>query len=388
MLAAKNKDLPRGTVIGVTTSKQITVRLRARPLPKEVTDFLDKNAGVIRKLYSEKKAEEESKRGLATNKDASEGEHDADDDAPVANTGMLSLLDFREKLREAFAETKGQEAIWADVVEKITAFGPRRTGPNLLIDATPEGDMPTLPPRTQMKHTLQTAKHRNHRLKPQQPSTPTTSPTKSPTLFQLATAQGPMCHEPIQGIAVFLESIDVASSPNDDPANRATLGHLTGEVIKTVNSAVHQGFMDWSPRLMLAMYTCEIAASPDVLGRVYSVLARRHGTILSESLKEGTPFYSVLSHLPVAESFGFAEEIRKRTSGAAQPQLVFSGFELLDEDPYWEPRTEEELEDFGALGDRERVSRRYLDGVRGRKGMVVQGRRLIRDAEKQKTLKR
>jgi len=88
----------------------------------------------------------------------------------------------------------------------------------------------------------------------------------------------------------------------------------------------------------------------EVLGRVYSVLSRRHGRILTESLKEGTPFYSILSLLPVAESFGFSDEIRKRTSGAAQPQLVFSGFELLDEDPFWVPMTEEELEDFGEKG--------------------------------------
>lgn len=51
------------------------------------------------------------------------------------------------------------------------------------------------------------------------------------------------------------------------------------------------------------------------------------------------------------------------------------------------PQTEEELEDFGEKGDRERVSKRYVDQVRGRKGLVVQ-RKVVGDAEKQKTLKR
>jgi len=92
------------------------------------------------------------------------------------------------------------------------------------------------------------------------------------------------------------------------------------------------------------------ASTAEVLGRVYATLSRRRGHILTESLKEGTPFYSILSLLPVAESFGFSDEIRKRTSGAAQPQLVFSGFEVLDEDPFWVPQTEEELEDFGEKG--------------------------------------
>ena len=131
----KTKDLPRGTITGITTSKQVTVRLRIRPLPDAVTDFLLKNAGTIRRLYSEKKEQEEGKKVMATDVDNIEDQTEADE-TPAADTGMLSLLDFRETLRSRFSETKGQENIWADVVEKIAAFGPRRTGPNLLIDAT------------------------------------------------------------------------------------------------------------------------------------------------------------------------------------------------------------------------------------------------------------
>ena len=134
----KNKDLPRGTVIGTTTSKQITVRLRVRPLPDAVTGFLLKNAGTIRRLYSERKEQEECKTGTRADADNVGGQAEADE-IPAADTGMLSLLDFREKLRSVFAETKGQEHVWAGVVENIAAFGPRRTGPNLLIDATQIG---------------------------------------------------------------------------------------------------------------------------------------------------------------------------------------------------------------------------------------------------------
>ena len=133
----KNKDFPRGTVVGLTTSKQITVRLRVRPLPDAVTEFLLKNVGTIRRLYSERKEQEQGKEETADGDNV--GELTEADEIPAAETGMLSLLDFREKLRSAFAETKGQEHIWADVVEKIAAFGPRRTGPNLLIDATQTG---------------------------------------------------------------------------------------------------------------------------------------------------------------------------------------------------------------------------------------------------------
>lgn len=79
--------------------------------------------------------------------------------------------------------------------------------------------------------------------------------------FQLATAQGPLCNEPVQGIAVFLEEVTVNASTEDLSSARDTLGRLTGEVIKSVQAAIRQGFLDWSPRLMLAMYSCEIQAS-------------------------------------------------------------------------------------------------------------------------------
>lgn len=79
--------------------------------------------------------------------------------------------------------------------------------------------------------------------------------------FQLATAQGPMCNEPVQGIAVFLEEVTVTPSTDDESSARDKLGRLTGEVIKTVQQAIRQGFLDWSPRLLLAMYSCEIQAS-------------------------------------------------------------------------------------------------------------------------------
>lgn len=79
--------------------------------------------------------------------------------------------------------------------------------------------------------------------------------------FQLATAQGPMCNEPVQGIVVFLEEVTVTPSTDDESSARDKLGRLTGEVIKTVQQAIRQGFLDWSPRLLLAMYSCEIQAS-------------------------------------------------------------------------------------------------------------------------------
>ncbi|XP_035768644.1 elongation factor-like GTPase 1 [Neolamprologus brichardi] len=74
------------------------------------------------------------------------------------------------------------------------------------------------------------------------------------------------------------------------------------------------------------------AESRLVLCRVYGVLGKREGRVLQEEMKEGTDMFIIKAVLPVAESFGFADEIRKRTSGLASPQLVFSHWERLNED--------------------------------------------------------
>lgn len=81
--------------------------------------------------------------------------------------------------------------------------------------------------------------------------------------FQLATAQGPLCAEPVQGIAVFLEDVSVNMHAEEESNPREKLGRLTGEVIKTVRDSIRQGFLDWSPRMLLAMYSCEIQASSE-----------------------------------------------------------------------------------------------------------------------------
>ena len=133
----KTKDFPRGTVIAQTSSKHITVRLRVRPLPTPVTGFLEKNAPAIRRLYAKKKAEIESaKPGVESEADdAVDVEVAGTQDAP--SDGLLSLIEFKQNLEKAFSEDENTDkSAWANVVERITAFGPRRTGPNILIDVT------------------------------------------------------------------------------------------------------------------------------------------------------------------------------------------------------------------------------------------------------------
>ena len=378
----KNKDLPRGTTVAMTASKALSVRLSVRPLPKNVTDFLIENGGSIRKFYAEKKAQEDSEGSETAG--ASHGDYAHLSDQAGQERGTLSVTDFRAKLQAAFDEVKEERDIWRKAVQKVSAFGPRRVGPNVFIDAT---GTHTCKRFLIEQHELEKEGSKEDKADQTVPET-AVSHDFSDTIsyaFQLATAQGPLCREPTQGVAVFLE--EVIHNPSASSEANDT-GRLTGELISSVRSAIGSAFLDWSPRILLAMYSCTIQATPEVLGRVYAVLTRRRGSILSESLLEGTPYFTIEARLPVAESFGFSDEIRKRTSGLAQPMLRFTGFEVLDDvDPFWVPKTEEELEDLGEWGDRENVAKKYVDGVRKRKGLLVKGSRGGRDAEKQKTLK-
>lgn len=373
----KNPELGRGRVEAVTTSKQVTVRFCVRPLPEEVTQFLVKHAGAIKRLYSERKAEAE---GKLQEEDSEQGtEQEAGDDVDTVESGRaLSLDDFKKQLGAAFAEAKADKEIWANAVENITAFGPRRTGPNVIIDATKGG----ICGKFLHTHGEEKKQANGEEITTESGLRPHDFADKIAYAFQLATNQGPLANEPIQGIALILE--DVVINQTDEELN---VGRLTGEVIKATRDGIRSAFLDWSPRLLLAMYSCEIQSSAEVLGRVYSVITRRRGRIISESLLEPSPNFTILALLPVAESFGFSDEIRKRTSGAAAPQLVFEGFEVLDEDPFWVPTTEEELEDYGEKGDRDNIAKRYVDKIRQRKGLFVK-KHIVEHGEKQKTLKR
>ncbi|KAI4847088.1 elongation factor Tu [Aureobasidium sp. EXF-8846] len=378
----KYPELGRGRIDVVTTSKQITVRLSVRPLPDTVTNFLVKNTAAVKRLYSEKKAGQQDSPAAAEETEEHDTEHEAGNDVGTVELGRaLSMEEFKAQLSTAFAEVKGDKDIWQDAIERITAFGPRRVGPNVLIDATQGAICGKFLRDVQ---DVQDEKDRSDEVdvRPDQLRAQDFV-DKITYAFQLATNQGPLCNEPMQGVAVFIEDITI-NKTDDEPQN---MGRLTGEVIKSTRDSIRQGFLDWSPRLLLAMYSCEIQASAEVLGRVYAVITRRRGKIISESLLEPSPNFTILALLPVAESFGFSDEIRKRTSGAASPQLIFEGFEMLDEDPFWVPRTEEEIEDLGEKGDRENVAKRYVDTVRERKGLFVQ-RKVVEHGEKQKTLKR
>ena len=237
---------------------------------------------------------------------------------------LRQLQELREKLRAAF---EGSPDYPCDAVDRIWSFGPRGVGPNVLLNCVPTYQRPSV--WSSMDCAAIKGVTREH-------------DTSIVNGFQLATLSGPLCEEPMYGVCVSLqqwtqapplqtispiasEGVSSSSSLSD------TYGPVSGQLMSAMKEGCRRAFLAQPVRLMAAMYSCSVLATSEVLGRLYGVLGRRGGKVCSEEVKEGTTLFNVRALLPVAESFGFAEEMRKKTSGLASPQLVFSHWEVCGE---------------------------------------------------------
>lgn len=310
----------------------VSLEFDVSPLPNEITQFLISSEGLLNEIAKNKGHSLEVKSLLCEK--------------------LISVVN-QEQAFVGFENAKS-------FVDHIVAFGPKRVGPNILLDKT-----------NKLKHLFAA-------------ETPIEAfPYENNILngAQLALNEGPLAAEPMQGVIVILKRAVI----NDVDEDKVLINR--GKIINQTKALIHKQFLSKSPRLLLAMYTCEIQAAAEVLGKVYAVVQRREGSIISEEMKEGTPFFTVVARIPVIQAFGFSEDIRKKTSGAASPQLVFDGYDVLDIDPFWVPHTEEELEELGEYAERENVARRYMNNIRRRKGLFID-EKVVKNAEKQRTLKK
>lgn len=96
-----------------TGNKRCVINIRACPLPHDVTQLLDANAGLLKDLQSLMKT--------GTGK--------------IKESVLEKLKEFYKKLERAF-EKAGNE--WKSAMERIWAFGPRHVGPNILMNNIPD----------------------------------------------------------------------------------------------------------------------------------------------------------------------------------------------------------------------------------------------------------
>ncbi|CAH1121190.1 unnamed protein product [Ceutorhynchus assimilis] len=195
---------------------------------------------------------------------------------------------------------------------------------------------------------------------------------------------GPISEEPLMNCAFIIKKFELVGDIQPE--------EITPQLVSSIESAVKNAmkncFEKQEPRLMEPMYTTSIQVNTSILGKVYSVINKRHGKVLEAvGMDEKEKLFLVQAQIPVLESEGFADEIRKTTSGQANPSLRFSHYEIIDGDPFFEPvedeeDSEDEYEVKLELGLRANKLRR---DVRRRKGLHVEDEVVVH-AEKQRTL--
>ena len=216
--------------------------------------------------------------------------------------------------------------------------------------------------------------------------------------FQMATAAGPLCDEPMWGVCVEVDAcLHITSSSSNDRDRDLCLslgedvfGPLSGQVTSATRAALRKAVLESGPRLVEAAFLCEVATSSEGLSAVYAVLGRRRARVLREEMREGSDVFTIHAYLPAEASFGFADELRRRSSGAAAASLMLSHWERLDVDPFFVPQTEEEREEFGEEGQgvgAPNLAKRLIDSVRKRKGLAVE-KKVVESATRQRTLAR
>ncbi|EFO23343.1 hypothetical protein LOAG_05140 [Loa loa] len=312
------------------------IKLRAAALPRKLIEVLEKNEDILRDL----------RQGKFTT---------AVEDLHKILLG--DCLNWLKDLKGSFWSKQRIEQL-RHFIDRIWAFGPPRARFNILFNATDDYDRPSIWKKN-------TSKLRCF-------------DQSIIAGFDLAVGSGPLCEEPMWGTAIIVDEWTIKEV--DDPT-------MAGALISGMKQACRESQKRHPLRLMAAMYKCTVQTNAQALGKVHTVLSQRRAKILNEDMNQASGLFVVEAHLPVIESFSFCEQLRKKTSGLSSGQLEFSHWEIIDEDPFWEPTTEDEVELYGVKGDAINRARVYMDAVRKRKGLLTD-ELIVINAEKQRTLKR
>ncbi len=269
-----------GLVTLTTPNKMTTVGVRAIPLPEEVTRLLEDNMELIRTMEQFSLFAREGKI------------------LDINQKILENIQDFKVKL-----ESNLQGRKWRGAVERIWAFGPRRCGPNILLNDIEGYRRPSVWQCMEREAEIRDFDN------------------SIASGFQLATLSGPMCEEPLMGVCFSVETWDMklsaalapqdsidedfqAAEINNDDQSKSSDAHATnassassnrsrrraeaagssvdcygpfsGQLIAAMKEACRYAFQAKPQRLMAAMYTCEIMATAEVLGKQFIQSLQKH----------------------------------------------------------------------------------------------------------------
>lgn len=228
-----------GSVLITTPNKFFSMRIRATPLPEEVTTLLDKSVDVIRSIRQTPSARDPLESSLA--------EMQLQESLNVTMRNKVSF--FRNQLDQALQKTG-----WGNSVDKILSFGPRRCGPNLLMYQSSLALPNVWSDSSNSDSEWSILNHSSSFING----------------FQLATLAGPLCEEPLMGVCFIVEELSINDPAGENDMNQSQLqsyGPLSGQIMSAVKEGCRKAFQSQAQRLMAAMYNCTIQVSGEVVGK-------------------------------------------------------------------------------------------------------------------------
>uniref|UniRef100_A0A452XQR9 Elongation factor EFG domain-containing protein n=1 Tax=Aegilops tauschii subsp. strangulata TaxID=200361 RepID=A0A452XQR9_AEGTS len=386
---------PQGYVERIAPDGKFAVRVKVIRLPDALVKVLEENEELLSRTI----------KGQTTRSVGAIGSQCPWDDdgrsVAVLRQDMLTAVESElEALsaREDEVKLESYRKALLGYLHKIWALGPSQVGPNLLLmpGVKLSSGLTTIQNRREgilvrgrchvseklgFVSVSDDAEISNGIIDDSGPSTDVPDPEALRNIiisgFQQVTNAGPLCDEPMWGLAFIVEPYIFSGSP--DSVN-CSYQHKAA-----VREACRAAVLQSKPRLVEPMYFCEVTTPIERLGSVYSVLGDCRAKVQEAEMQLETFLYMVHAHLPVAESSEFSEKLWNGSSGAATARLTFSHWEAIPQDPFFVPKTKEEIEEFGDGSNMgPNLAKKLIDSVRRRKGLHVDDK-VVKHGTKQRT---
>ena len=140
--------------------------------------------------------------------------------------------------------------------------------------------------------------------------------------FQMATRQGVLCEEPVRGVAVILEAVEIAVEANCDGSYKVAKDLSGGMVVAALRSGVRCALLTRPARLVEGHLRLTLHSSLTGLGSLHAVLSRRRGKVVTDAMVDGTELIQVTATIPQAESFV--------SSGCSLRMLTYKVLNVID----------------------------------------------------------
>ena len=138
--------------------------------------------------------------------------------------------------------------------------------------------------------------------------------------FELACKQGPLAKEKVSGVKVRI----VDATIHEDPVHRGP-----AQIIPAIRRAVYAGILLAGDVLLEPKQKFTIQAPAQYMGELIKQVQGRRGQMLDIQQNETGEVVTLLAKIPVAETFGLANDFRSATQGRAIWYPEFAGYEKL-----------------------------------------------------------